>query len=217
MSEGRQPVRIAVNVMRARLTVVGFNLAIITFQISVTPRFPGAIQLPNMAMPLHIVTDITLLIGLALSVIAMACFIASSQLDNEGICTHWSLLAGDLFMYLALAHSVGGFFSPVLHLLDQATLNVPPEVWELTIVRMGVIVTGGSAWFITAYAGPFVSLLRSPFGRRITTTLGVFYLLLLLLTAYINMQAVRLEATRSGIAAEPEPTLFNELLQPLRW
>jgi len=204
--------------MRARLTVVGFNLAIITFQISVTPRFPGAIQLPNAAMPLHIVTDVTLLIGLALSVIAMVCFIASSQLDNEGICTHWSLLAGDLFMYLALAHSIGGFFSPVLHLLDQATLTISQQAAELAMIRTGVVVTGGAAWLISVYVGPLVSLLRSPFSKRITIILAGLYILLVLSTAYINMQAVRLETMLSATnTAGPEPTLINELIQPLRW
>jgi hypothetical protein len=36
--------------------------------------------------------------GLGLSVIAIVSFIASSAFDHDGICTHWSLLAGDLFM-----------------------------------------------------------------------------------------------------------------------
>ncbi len=34
MSEDRKPVRVAVNVMRARLTVIGFNIAIVSFQIN---------------------------------------------------------------------------------------------------------------------------------------------------------------------------------------
>ena len=33
MAETREPVRVAINVMRARLTILGFNLMIITFQI----------------------------------------------------------------------------------------------------------------------------------------------------------------------------------------
>ena len=90
MAEARQTVQIAVNTMRARLTVVGFNLAIITFQLSTIPRLPGAVELPNMAIPLHIVSDISLLIGLALSVIAMVSFIISSQFNQEGTCNHWS-------------------------------------------------------------------------------------------------------------------------------
>lgn len=217
MSEARQPVRIAINVMRARLTVVGFNLAIITFQISIIPQFPGAIQLPNAAIPLHIVSDIALLIGFALSIVAMVSFIVSSQFDREGCCNHWSLLAGDLFMYLALAHSVAGFFGPILHVLDQATLNVAPQAGELQTVRIAALIAGGFAWVVAIYVGPAVSLFRSPFGRRVTVTLGGMYLLLLLLAAYVNTQAVRLEAARNNVAVDPEPTWLNELYQPLRW
>ena len=33
MVEVGKPVRVAVNVMRARLTVIGFNIAIVSFQI----------------------------------------------------------------------------------------------------------------------------------------------------------------------------------------
>ncbi|RLC11328.1 MAG: hypothetical protein DRI24_18945, partial [Deltaproteobacteria bacterium] len=38
MPETRIPVRVAVNVMRARLTVIGFNIAIVSFQITQLPR-----------------------------------------------------------------------------------------------------------------------------------------------------------------------------------
>ena len=109
MAEQREPVRIAVNVMRARLTVVAFNLAIITFQLGVLHRLPGAVRLTEAGTPLHLGSDITLLMGLGLSVIAMVSFMMSCAFDEQGTCSHWSLLAGDLFMYLGLAHSVSGF------------------------------------------------------------------------------------------------------------
>ena len=47
----------------------------------------------------------------------------SSELDEQGACTHWSLLAGDLFMYLGLAHSVSGFFGPTANLLVYLTMS----------------------------------------------------------------------------------------------
>ena len=82
---------------------------------------------------------------------------------------------------------------------------------------MAVAVVGGLAWSCAVYVGPAVSLLRSPFGWRITTLLGGAYLLLLLATAHVSAQAVRLEAARAGIEALPGPTLLDELVQPLRW
>jgi hypothetical protein len=217
MTEGQQPVRIAVNVMRARLTVVGFNLAIIAFQLSMLPRLPGAVQLPDLDLPLHLEAVTALLMGLGLSVIALTCFIASSAFDREGSCNHWSLLAGDLFMYLGLAQSVAAFFGPLSQLFDQVTLNISVQEAELITVRSAIVITGGFAWLFAMYVGPAVSLLRSPFGRPVTTTLGVLYVLLLFSFAHVSAQAVRLEAARAGTQATPLPSLLNELVQPLRW
>ncbi len=217
MTEERQPVRIAVNVMRARLTVVGFNLTIIAFQLSALPQLPGAVQLPNLDLPLHLEAVTALLMGLGLSVIALTCFIVSSAFDHEGSCDHWTLLAGDLFMYLGLAQSVAAFFGPLSQIFDQVTLNITAQEAELMTVRSAIVITGGFAWLFAVYVGPAVSLLRSPFGRPVTVTLGVVYVLLLVSVAYVSAQAVRLEAARSGTEVAPPPTLINELMQPLRW
>lgn len=88
MTQPRKPVRVAINVMRARLTVVGFNLAIVTFQLGAVPRLPGAVPLPELGRSVHLATDVTLLIGLAVSTVAMVCFILSSVLDEQGCCDH---------------------------------------------------------------------------------------------------------------------------------
>ena len=163
MTEQRQPVRIAINVMRTRLTVVGFNLAIITFQLTEIRRLPGGVQLPNLDASVHIEYDTVLLMGFGLSILAMICFTASSTVNHEGICTHWSLLAGDLLMYLGLAHSVSGFFSPLVQILAPVTLDPPNQMVELETTRLAILIMGGCTWFCATYIGPAVSLLRSPF------------------------------------------------------
>ena len=203
--------------MRARLTLVGFNLAIITFQLGLLPRLPGAIKLPNTTVPVHLGTDITLLMGLGLSVIAMVSFMLSSAFDEQGTCNHWTILVGDVFMYLGLAQSVSGFFTPFVQVLNQVALDLPAQAQALGTVRTGLLIAGGCAWFMAAYLGPAVSLLRSPFGRRVTIAVGVAYLLVLLLVAYLGSEAFALEAARAGNEVSPAPTLLNELIQPLRW
>ena len=209
--------RIAVNVMRARLTVVGFNIAIVTFQLIEIHRIGGGIRLPDVPIPLHLEAGIALLIGLGLSIMAMIFFIASCAIDHEGVCTHWSLLAGDLLMYLGLAHTVSGFFGPFALMLDQVALDAPHEMASLTAIRAAIVIVGGAAWLFAAYVGPAVSLFRSPFGRRITVALGVAYLLVLISLAHVSAQAVRLEMARDAKSTKPPPTALNELIQPLRW
>ncbi len=48
MGETSEPVHVALNVMRSRLTILGFNLAIITFQIRELPALGGVLKLPGM-------------------------------------------------------------------------------------------------------------------------------------------------------------------------
>lgn len=216
MAENREPVAIAINVMRARLTVVGFNLAIVTYQLSSLQRLPGGVPVPGSDVAFHGESTIALLMGLGLSVIAMVSFIASSAFDQQGTCTHWSLLAGDLFMYLGLAQSVAGFMTSTLTALDQLAPDTAAQVVELGTARLALVIAGGMAWFAAMYIGPVVSLRRSPFGWRADYGLGAVYVLLVLALAHVSAQSAHFQAARGGIVGPP-PTLLNELLQPLRW
>lgn len=174
-------------------------------------------RLPGSAGQVHLNTDITLLVGLALSVLALVSFIASSAFDEQGTCTHWALLAGDLFMYLGLAQSVSGFFAPFAQVLTQVSLDLPAQAHELKAVRRALLIAGGAAWCLATSVGPLASLLRSPFGQGITLGLGACYVVMLFLSARVSLQALLLEAARSGVGAGPAHGLLHEFLQPLRW
>ena len=203
--------------MRARLTVLGFNLAVIAFQINQLSRAPGATSLPKLSHPVHIEADAVLLMAFALSIIAIIAYIASSAYDREGTCTPWLLLAGDLLMYLGLAHTIAGFFGPYIGVLDAVALDAPSQAMAFVTVRTAMLIAGGGAWFLAIYLGPTVCLLRSPLGRGANLTLAAAYLVVLLALSAVSMDAARSQAGGSGNAAEPLPSLLTELVQPLRW
>ena len=203
--------RVAINVMRARLTVVAFNLAVVSLQLAVLPKLPGAVQMPGSSLSLHLGTDINLLLGLALSIISLVLFIASSQLDEQGNCTHPSLVAGDLFMYLGLAQSASGFFAPFTALLGQTGLP------EAESVRLALMMTGGSAWFLAMYLGPVVSLCRSPFNRTINLGLWLGYVILLALVALVSGQGAVLQAAHSGESLGGLAAFSGALVAPFNW
>lgn len=217
VAEPQQKVHIALNVVRARITVVGFCFALIAFQLLAINRVPGGIEFQGIDTSIQFYSATSLLIALALSVLAIVSFISSIELTPDGACTRWILLAGDLFMYQALAHNVSSFFTPIAQVMDHISLNVPNEAAEMAIVRTGVIITGGFAWFAVTYLGPVVSLLRSPFGMRVTAGLACAYVLLLMVFAYVGTEALRLDQTRAGLEPDSQLTFFAELLQPLRW
>ncbi len=217
MPENSKPVRIAVNVMRARLTVIGFNIAIVSFQLVHLYGMSGGIRVPGMDHPVHLTADIALLMALALSLTSLVAFIMSGALDEVGVCTHWSLVAGDLLMYLGLAYTVAGFFAPVGVAIDSFATNISARASQIAILRSALSVSGGVAWFLATYAGPLVSLRRSPFDRRTNIALGVAYLVLLIALSWVNSQAVGVEA--AGTAGETGLIMgiLRELVQPFRW
>jgi len=215
MNEVSEQVRVAVNVMRARLTVIGFNIAIVSFQLVYLYRLSGGIKVPGMDHPVHLTANFALLMGLALSLTALVAFIMSCAMDEIGVCTHWSLVAGDLLMYLALAYTVAGFFSPLSVTIDTFAANISAP--EVAILRSALWVASGVAWFLSTYAGPVVSLLRSPFPSRTNIALGVAYLVLLIALSWVNSQAVSVEA--AGQMGKPGVIsgVLWEMVQPLRW
>ena len=217
MPENRWKVRVAVNVMRARLTVIGFNIAIVSFQLVHLYGMSGGIRVPGMDHPVHLTADIALLMALALSLTALAAFIMSGALDEVGVCTHWSLVAGDLLMYLGLAYTVAGFFAPVGVALDTFAAKISVPVSEIAILRAALTVAGGVAWFLATYAGPVVSLLRSPFSRRTNIALGVAYLIGLVTLAWVNSQAVGVEAAGTAEETGLIMGILSELVKPFRW
>jgi len=216
MSETREPVRVAVNVMRARLTILGFNLAIITFQLSNMRTLEGGIMLPGIDFPVDMAAAAALFLGLAMSLTAMVAFIASGQLDPVGVCNHWSLLLGDLLMYVALSQTVAGFFGPFLFTMGQVSLAELAAAQEFANIHAAVTIAGAVAWAAAHYLGPVVSLFRSPFGRRTTVALGGVYLLLVLLIAWITTTAWRLQSSGLGLD-HPDPIWLVGLFAPLYW
>jgi len=162
-------VRVAVNTMRARLTLLGFNLAVASFQLTGLPLRSGGVTIPGLDYPMHLAPGIVLLLGIALSFAAMVAFVASGRLDERGDCSHWSLLLGDVLMYLAMAQTLTGLFEPFIGDLETARLDGTPAGAAFGALRAVLVTAGGVAWAAAAYVGPVVSLLRSPFGRGATT------------------------------------------------
>ena len=217
MVEVGKPVRAAVNVMRARLTVIGFNIAVVSFQIAQLYRVSGGVRVPGMDHTVHVGADMALFMALALSLIALVAFIMSSAFDEVGVCTHWTLVAGDLLMYLGLAQTAAGFFQPWIASLVIFAAKLPDRATQIASLHTAMAIAGGAGWFLATYAGPVVSLVRSPFQRRTNIALGIAYLIVLLALAWVSAQAVQVETTGSGDAPGLFFSVLRELVQPFRW
>ncbi len=157
-----EDVRVAINTMRARLTILGFNLAVVTFQLGNMRVLGGGITLDGFKTAVHLSAGTLLLIGVALSLASIAVFLSASAIDREGTCDRRMLLAGDGLMYLALAQTVTGFFSPYRQALEAASFSTGVEGDILADIQIGMMMAGSASWFLITFVGPGVSLARSP-------------------------------------------------------
>jgi len=216
MERSSEQFRVAINAIRARLTILGFNLAITTFQISNTRGLGGGSHFEGFETTVHLGAGMVLLTGVALSIAAMVAFITSSALDREGTCDHRPLLAGDLLMYLALAQTVAGFFGPYLRLLEGASMRTEVEQEALSVIWIGVVVAGSAPWILATYVGPIVSLVRSCHGRVAKLLHAAGYLGILICVSRLWSAAQRLEG--GNLAGNGSPSAwFSAFAAPLFW
>jgi len=217
MAKAPGQVRVAVNVMRARLTIIGFNITIVTFMVVLLDNIAGGIVVPGESNPVHVGASMALFMGLALSFLSMLAFIMSSTFDEIGYCTHWSLVAGDLLMYLALAQTIAGFFGPLTNSIDIFSSELPGLTSDISILHAAPLIIGGLAWFFATYLGPIVALIRSPFPLNTNIALGFGYMILVVMLAWVSSHAVRVEEAVSGDGQRVVFKVLMELFQPLRW
>lgn len=218
MPDNSNKVRIAVNVMRARLTVIGFNIAIVSFQISQLYKMSGGVSIPGVDHLVHLRASTALFMALSLSLLSMMAYIMSCAHDEVGICDHRSFLAGDLLMYFAVAYTVTGFFAPIHESLNIASSHIPDQIHQqIAVLQKTLWYFGAIAWFSAMYVGPIVSLLRSPFSRRINIGFGTVYVGVLLIFCWVNSQTFVFEVSPSGKSAIVPVHFLIELVQPFRW
>jgi hypothetical protein len=215
MLEYIEPIKIAVNVMRARLTIIGFNIAVVSFQLDRIYDTPGGINIPGYEHAIHASSQISLLLAVALSMAAIVAYLFSSEYDQVGICTSWSMVAGDLLMYCALAATLAGFFAPLELSLNNMAEQKTGLSEHFTFLRNSILLVGSISWFLANYLGPFHALSRSPFPRSTNIKLTIGYLTLLGSLGLITATAAAIDATdASGLSIVQ---WLIEFVQPVRW
>ena len=207
---------VAVNVMRARLTMLGFNLAFITLRTSQAKLFEGGVHLAGLEGLIHLSTGTALLTSVGLSLAAMTVFLLSTILDERGVCEPRLLAMGDLLMCLAIGQAVIGYFSPYLNVI-AAQLDSDIE-HTLLVGRIGdgIRLLGGAVWCLVTYVAPAVFLWRSPCARRTLVLMAFAYLLLLLLVGQCRVLAQMIE-TPELMPDFFERFLLMPLAAPLFW
>jgi hypothetical protein len=203
--------------MRARLTVIGFNIAVVSFQLDRLSIMPGGVDIPGFQNPFHAGSNVSLLLAIPVSMAAIVGYIFSSEYDEIGTCTSWSIVAADILMYLGLALTIAGFFSPIGVALNvvEANASANDQVSHLIFVTKSLIFTGGISWFLAAYVGPVRALWKSPFPRLTNFCLALAYLIVFGYLGFISASANAVDT--NSVTAITLTQWLMEFAQPFRW
>jgi hypothetical protein len=63
---------------------------------------------------------------------------------------------------------LAGSFAPLSTSIELLAAKLPDRAAEVALLHTAAIAVGGVAWLLAIYAGPGVSLLRSPFPHSYT-------------------------------------------------
>ena len=208
-------IKIAVNVMRARLTVIGFNIAVVSFQLDRLKTLPGGVNLSGLESPIHVGSHVSLLLAIPVSMAAIVGYIFSSRYDEIGICTSWSIVAADILMFMGLALTIAGFFSPLESSMDIMVADATEQSAHLLMLHDSLLILGGISWFLAAYIGPVRALWQSPFPRVTNACLAIGYLAVFGYLGQISAVANAIDANSTGGVTFAQWAM--EFVQPLRW
>jgi hypothetical protein len=214
---------IATNVTRTRITVLVFNLTIITFMYSMLVTVDAS---PDHLA--HLSTSVALYVGFCLTLLGLWLLLVSQDWDEEGLSRPLPFTLGSMTNYLALSQTV----TAVLH---ESLLKVTSEVKAsrsigvdgaaslLGLDALGdttllvLLVMGAAVWILITYIAPAIAIVDSPVrgGRR--WLLAGYYLALQIPIYWVYSKAWQLEYAPADQTADGLSLFALQFVQPVLW
>ncbi len=129
---------IALNVTRTRVTVLVFNLTIISVLLSMIVGRGGTAEQQIMA---HLTSYAALFVGFCLTLMGLFWLLFSQNLDAQGQSRPWPFTLGSITTYLALSQTVTAFMHEYLVGFKSVVGAVRPSVAESAqgLVRLDAV------------------------------------------------------------------------------
>ena len=167
---------VALNVTRTRVTVLVFNLSIISFMLSMLKTSTGLE---------HLSTSVALFLGFCLTLLGLWLLLYSQTWDKLGLSRPWPFVLGSMTTYLALSQTVTAFMHEYLLELKTVFKLVPPDHADYnnflmlndTVIFL-LFLMGGLIWILVTYIAPlgiFVSR-KNPVTMGRKWVLAAYYL-----------------------------------------
>ena len=216
---------IHVNVTRTRVTLLVFNLTIISLMLSLLPASaPGT----DHVVRENLTSYVALFIGFCLTLLGLWWLLSSQDFDAEGLSRPWSFTLGSITTHLALSQTVTAFMHTYLVGITSAVEVSQPLVTDGTRTLFGLgalgdtavlflFGMGGSIWILLTYVAPLITSLKSPVPARWRWGFAGYYLALQSPVYWVYARAFHLQYVP---AEQPEYmlSLFAlQFAQPVIW
>jgi len=214
---------IALNVTRTRVTVLMFNLTVITFLFSILATNP----VPGHPLA-HLSTSVALFVGFCLTLLGLLLLLSSQQLDDQGLSRAWPFTLGAMTTYLALSQTITAFMHEYLLSVTAefgaslpvklegagilADLDAFGDTPLLMLTGMGAIL-----WGLITYVGPLIACLRSPVEGTGRWLLAGYYVALQGPIYWIYASSWHLQYVPADQPMDRLGLFALQFVQPLLW
>ena len=216
---------IALNVTRTRVTVLAFNLTIISFMLSVKV---GRQDITHQDVLPHLSSTVALFAGFCVTVLGLWWLLVSQNQDTQGLSKPWPFTFGSITTYLALSQTTSAFMHEYLVGVGTGVQGAEKALAGSFPGLLGhdsldhsasliLLVMGAATWFLMTYVAPLITVIRGPLAGRRSWVFAVYYLAIQVPIFWVYANAWQLAA----IAAQEETsvlTLFAiQFIQPVLW
>jgi hypothetical protein len=216
---------IALNVTRTRVTVLVFNLTIISLMLSILAARSASADHTVMA---HLTSSVALYIGFCLTLLGIYVLLASQNLDAQGLSRPLPFTLGSITTYLALSQTVTAFMHEYLLAFESTIEAVRPGVAQSSQRLVGLaalgdtgllvlFVMGGAVWILTTYVAPLHTGLKSPVPSARRWVFAGYYLALQVPICWVHAEAWRLQYVPTDQPTNMLSLFALQFIQPLLW
>ena len=208
---------VALNVTRTRVTVLVFNLSIISFMLSMLKSSHGVE---------HLSTSVALFLGFCLTLLGLWLLLYSQSWDKLGLSRPWPFVLGSITTYLALSQTVTAFMHEYLLGLRTVFKAVPSAnvdynnfVMLNETVYIMLFIMGSFIWLLITYIAPLEAFSKHKHpiivGRK--WILAVYYLSIQLPIYWIYAITWYLQYSNKEQSINLLQVFILEFMQPILW
>jgi hypothetical protein len=222
---------IALNITRTRVTVLVFNLTIISLLLSMIVARGGTTGEQHVIA--HLTSYAALFVGFCLTLLGIFWLLFSQNLDAQGLSRPWPFTLGSITTFLALSQTVTAFMHEYLVEFESVVAAMRPIGADQTqgLARLDVLkldalghtplfillVMGGAIWFLITYMAPLSTVIRSPVrgGRR--WVFAAYYFAIQVPLYWVYASAWRLQYVSADQPTDMLSLFGLQFVQPLLW